>query len=61
MSALLDRRARAEFDKLTREEVAEAIADMAALGFSDDAIAHATRLSVEMIRAILGERRESAS
>jgi hypothetical protein len=54
-----EQRARAEFDRLTREEVSDAIADMKAMGFSDHTIAQATGLACEMVRQILGERRES--
>lgn len=51
-------RARAEFDRLTRAEVAEAVRNMKVLGFGDYEVAAACRLSVEMVRAILSERRE---
>ncbi len=44
---------------LTREEQREAIARLARDGMSDSTIAAATRLSVEMIRKILGEIRSS--
>lgn len=47
---------RAEFDKLTRAEVAQAVRDMAALGFTDHTIARATGLSVEYCRTVLGDR-----
>jgi hypothetical protein len=41
---------------LTPDEQAAAIRRLAASGLSDHVIASATRLSVEMIRTILGER-----
>lgn len=43
------------FAMMTREEQAAAIKRMASLGWSDHGIASATRLSVEMVRRILGE------
>jgi hypothetical protein len=46
---------------LTREEQVEAIRRMAASGMTDHTIAAATMLSVEQIRAILGERTASES
>ncbi len=45
------------FAMLTRDEQAEAIYRLSRSGMSDHAIASATQLSVEMIRAILGEQR----
>lgn len=53
----LDGRARAEFDKLSRNEVVDAISDMKALGFSDCSVAAATGLSIESVRQMLAERR----
>ena len=53
----LNRRARVEFMKLTREQVVEAVANMAGMGFSDYTIGSATGLSVESVRQLLGERR----
>jgi ABC-type phosphate/phosphonate transport system ATPase subunit len=44
------------FVMLSREEQHEAIHRLANSGMSDYAIAAATRLSVEMIRVILGEK-----
>lgn len=43
---------------LTRDELVAAIKDMARAGWSDHGIAHATRLSVEMVRQIIGDRRQ---
>jgi hypothetical protein len=42
------------FHSLTREQQARAIRDMARDGFSDHGIARATRLSVEMVRRVIG-------
>lgn len=53
-----DDKHRVEFDRLTREEVSDAIADMKALGFGDYDISAACGLAVEQIREILGQRRE---
>lgn len=58
MSTDMDRRARAAFDAMDREQVSDAIADMRALGFSEATIAMATRLSIEAVRQLLAERRE---
>ena len=44
------------FAMLTHDEQRAAIQRMAAQGMSDQTIAAATKLSVEMIRAIIGER-----
>ena len=55
----VEKAARAEFEKLTRDEVAAAIARMSRDGFSDYCIAAATKLSVEAVRQFLAERRES--
>lgn len=52
-------RARAEFDKLTRDEVSQAVADMLAMGFSEYTCASATGLSIEGLRQLLAERREA--
>ncbi|MEX2122384.1 MAG: hypothetical protein WD795_00695 [Woeseia sp.] len=59
MNAETTRRAREHFDSLTRAEVAEAVADMMALGFGEYTCASATGLSIEAVRQILAERRES--
>jgi hypothetical protein len=58
-AADLQRRARAAFLKLTREQVGEAVADMRARELSDYSISAATGLSVEAVRQILAERREA--
>jgi hypothetical protein len=55
----LDRRARAHFDRLSRDEQVEAIRRLAHEGLGDYEIAHATKLSVEMIRRVLGARAEA--
>jgi hypothetical protein len=47
------------FALLTRDEQHSAIQRLAASGMSEYGIAAATRLSVEMIRAILGELRKA--
>jgi hypothetical protein len=44
----------ANFLRLTRAEQAAVIRQLAAAGMSDWALAHASRLSVEQIRRILG-------
>jgi hypothetical protein len=44
------------FDALSRAEKEAAVRRMADAGFSDGAIAHATKLSKEFVRSILGER-----
>ena len=44
------------FDRLTRDEQAAVIRRMAAEGMSDHSIAAATRLSVEFVREVVGER-----
>lgn len=49
-------RARQHFDALTRDAQADAVRRMADDGYSDYAIAHATRLAVEQVREMLGER-----
>jgi hypothetical protein len=51
-----DDKHRVEFEKLTRDEVAQAVRDMAAMGFSDYGVAQATGLAVEYVRTVLGER-----
>lgn len=51
----LEARARAEFEKLTREEVVAAIRRMRREGYSDHTIAAASRLGVEVVRNMLGE------
>jgi hypothetical protein len=52
-----DRRARENFDCLSREEVIEAIHLMASQGMTTCTIARATRLSVEQVRIALAEAR----
>lgn len=59
MSADSEQRAREHFDRLTHAEQAAAIRRMAADGFTDDTIAHATRLSREMVREIIAARAAS--
>lgn len=49
------------FATLNHQQQGEAICRLAALGWSEHGIAHATRLSTEMVRRILGERRERLS
>jgi hypothetical protein len=51
---------RFHFDALTREQQVEAICKLADDGFGDYDIGAATGLSVEQIRAILGERRSTS-
>jgi hypothetical protein len=51
-----EQRSREHFDRMTHAEKAEAIRRLAADRFGDYEIAAATKLSVEMIRAILGQR-----
>jgi len=46
----------AHWHRLTQAEQAECIRRMAAEGWSDYGIAHATGLAVEQIRRVLGER-----
>ncbi len=45
---------------LTHQQKVEAIRRLHALGWSDYGISHATRLSVEQIRRLLGEQQEAA-
>jgi hypothetical protein len=61
MSAAIDNRARHHFYAMTREQVADAVRDMKAMGFSDYAVAAATRLAVEEVRRILGERKPESA
>lgn len=42
----------------TREEMRVAVQEMAARGMTDHTIAAATKLSVEVVRRMLGERRQ---
>lgn len=46
---------------LGRGQQAEAIRRLATTGMSDYGIAAATSLSVEMVRAVLGERRQATA
>jgi len=55
MSATENRGKIGYFQMLAPDEQTNAIRRMAASGMSDDMIAAATALSVEMVRAILGE------
>ena len=48
--------ARQHFDALSRDEKIKAIYRMSVTGFADYSIATATKLSVEMVRAILAKR-----
>jgi hypothetical protein len=48
----------AHFHKLTRQEQAQAIHHLAAEGWSEYGISHATQLAIEQIRRVLGERNE---
>jgi hypothetical protein len=48
-----DARRMQHFHALSREEQARAIRDLSSSGYSDDAIAAATRLSTEMVCRIL--------
>ena len=57
MSAALDDRRMDYFQLLDREQQEAAIRRLAASGMSDHGVSAATRLTVEMVRAILGERR----
>lgn len=52
--------ARQHFHALAAEQQHEAIARLAAAGHGDHRIAHATGLSVEMIRRVLAERAQRA-
>lgn len=52
-----DKAARQHFDALSRVEKIQAICRLADFGHSDYSIATATKLSVEMIRKILAERK----
>jgi hypothetical protein len=61
MSANPDDRRMHYFAMLTRDEQAQAIHRLSGSGMSDHAIAGATQLSVEMIRAILGEQMAAKS
>jgi hypothetical protein len=45
----------AHFHTLTRQEQAEAIHRMAAEGWSEYGISHATQLAIEQIRRVLGD------
>jgi hypothetical protein len=47
---------REHFHRLNRADQAAAIRRMAAEGYSDHTIAHATELAVEFVRAVLGDR-----
>jgi hypothetical protein len=49
------------FHTLTRQEQAQAIHRLAAEGWSDYGICHATQLAIEQIRRVLGERNEHQS
>ncbi|MEX2125814.1 MAG: hypothetical protein WD795_18135 [Woeseia sp.] len=53
------KRARAEFERLSREEVADAVANMLSMGFSEATVSHATGLSIEYIRQTMAARREA--
>jgi DNA-binding NarL/FixJ family response regulator len=44
------------FEQLTQPEREQAIKRMAAEGYSDSQIAHATRLAIEPVRRVLAER-----
>lgn len=44
------------FHALTREEQIAVVKRMATDGWTDHGIAHATRLSVEQVRQVIGER-----
>jgi hypothetical protein len=46
----------AAFDALDRDEQRAAVKRMAAEGWTDHGIAHATQLAVEMVREIISER-----
>jgi phosphopantetheinyl transferase len=48
----------ANFHQLTRQEQAQAIRHLAAEGWSDYGISHATELAIEQVRRVLGERNE---
>jgi DNA-binding NarL/FixJ family response regulator len=54
--AQLDEKAQQHFHDLTSTEQRQAICDLTDAGQGDYIIAAATRLSVEMVRQILGER-----
>lgn len=45
-----------EFQQLSRAEVVQAVRDLAAMGFGDYSISHATGLSVEVVREFLARR-----
>jgi ABC-type phosphate/phosphonate transport system ATPase subunit len=47
------------FQVLTRDQQQQAIRRLAALGWSEHGIAHATQLSTEQIRRVLAEREEA--
>jgi hypothetical protein len=51
----------AHFHKLTRQEQAQAIHRLAAEGWSDYGISHATQLAIEQVRRVLGERSSAPS
>lgn len=57
MSADNPEREMRHFDLLSRDEQRAAIQRLATSGMSDYSIASATKLSVEMVRAILGEQK----
>lgn len=62
LSALSDPDDRmAHFRLLSRNQQAAAIHRLAATGMTDHGIASATRLSVEMVRRILGEHRQETA
>jgi len=48
--------ARLFFTTMTRQQQAQAMRKMAAAGWSEFTISHATALSIEQVRRVLGER-----
>jgi hypothetical protein len=58
VSALLDARSREHFETLSQDEQRAAIYDLCDRGYSDHTVAHATRLSLEQVRQVLGDRLE---
>lgn len=56
MSATAEHARMAAFESMTREEQIAAIRRLAQSGYTDHGISHATGLSVEQCRVIIGDR-----
>lgn len=54
--ASLNELSRAHWQELTREEQAKAVCDLIDAGHTEHTVAHATGLSVEMVRQIVSAR-----